>query len=120
MNSTIRNAVLAAGAMVLAATTAGATPSTIFEGNVSVPFVVNGTTFPAGKYVVQRESSSVLLIRGDKNNHAAAFVETLRDSAFDPAGAQPALVLKKVEGKYQLTGVWESSGEGWDIVPEYR
>ena len=120
MKATMRNAMLAAGAMVLAATTAGATPSTIFEGEVPVPFVVNGKTFPAGKYMVQRESSSILLIRGEKKNHAAAFIETLRDSGFDPGGAQPTLVLKEVEGKYQLTGVWESSSEGWDIVREYR
>jgi hypothetical protein len=120
MNSTMRNLVLAAGAVVLGATTAGASPSTIFEGEVPVPFVVNGTMFPAGRYMVQRESSSVLLIRGEKKNHAAAFIETLRDSGFDPGGAQPTLVLKEVEGKYQLTGVWESSSEGWDIVREYR
>ena len=112
MNSTMRNAMLAAGAVVLGATTAGATPSTIFEGNVPVPFIINGTTFPAGKYTVQRESSSVLLIRGEKKNHAAAFVATLPDDGRDPAGADPALVLKEVEGKYQLTGVWESSRAG--------
>ena len=120
MHSRMRNLILAAGAVVLGATTAGAATSTIFEGEVPVPFVINGTTFPAGKYMVQRESSSVLLIRGEKKNHAAAFIDTMRDSGFDPAGAQPALVLKEVEGKYQLTGVWESTGEGWDIVREYR
>jgi hypothetical protein len=120
MNFTMRNLMLAAGAVVLGATTAGAATSTIFEGEVSVPFVVNGTTFPAGKYTVQRESSSILLIRGEKKNHAAAYVATLPDDGRDPAGAQPALVLKEVEGKYQLTGVWESSSEGWDIVREYR
>lgn len=120
MHSRLRNLILAAGAVVLGATTAGAATSTIFEGEVPVPFVVNGTTFPAGKYMVQRESSSILLIRGEKQNHAAAFFETMRDSGFDPAGAQPALVLKEVEGKYQLTGVWGSSSEGWDIVRESR
>lgn len=121
MSSTIRNAMLVAGALVLGATTAGASPSTIFEGEVPVPFVINGHMFPAGKYMVQRESSSILLIRGeDKKNHAAAFMETLPDSGFDPAGDQPMLVLKEVEGKYQLTGVWQSTGEGWDIVREYR
>ena len=120
MNSRIRNVMLAAGAMVLGAATVGASPDMIFEGEVPVPFVVNGMTFPAGKYMVERESSSVLLIRGEKKNHAAAFFETMRDSGFDPAGAQPALVLQEVEGKYQLTGVWGSSSEGWDIVREYR
>ena len=120
MNSKMRNLIMAAGAVVLGASTAGAAPSTIFEGEVPVPFVVNGTLFPAGKYMVQRESGSVLLIRGEKKNHAAAFIETLRDTGFDPAGAQPALVLKEVEGKYQLTGIWGSSSEGWDVVREYR
>src|SRR5262245_35955881 len=118
MNSRMRNLMLAAGAIVIGATTAGATP-TIFVGDVPMPFVVNGVTFPAGKYMVQRESSSVFLIRGEKN-HAAAFIETLPDEGRDPAGTEPALVLKEVEGKYQLTGIWESSREGWDIVREYR
>jgi hypothetical protein len=116
----LRNLMLAAGAIVLGATTAGASPSAIFEGEVPVPFVVNGVTFPAGRYMVERESSSILLIRGEKKNHSAAFISTLRDAGLDPAGAEPALVLKEVEGKYRLTGVWGSSGEGWDIVREYR
>lgn len=120
MNSMIRNVMLAAGAIVLGAATVGASPDTIFEGNVPVPFVVNGITFPAGKYMVERESSSVLLIRGEKKNHAAAYIATLPDDGRDPAGAEPALVLKEVEGKYQLTGVWESSRAGWDIIREYR
>jgi len=120
MNSMMRNVMLAAGAVVLGAATAGASPATIFEGNVPVPFVINGMTFPAGKYMVQRESSSVLLIRGEKKNHFAAFIAALPDEGFDPAGAEPTLVLKEVEGKYQLTGVWESSRAGWDIVREYR
>ena len=120
MNSMMRSVMLAAGAVVLGATTAGASPSTIFEGTVPVPFVVNGKTFPAGKYMVQRESSSVLLIRGEKTNHVAAFIAALPDAGIDPAGAEPTLVLKEIEGKYQLTSVWESSRGGWDIVREYR
>lgn len=120
MKSMMRNVMLAAGAMMLGATTAGAATSTIFEGDVPVPFVVNGTTFPAGRYMVQRESSAVLLIRGEKKNHAVAFIATLPDDGRDPAGADPALVLKEVEGKYQLTGVWESSRAGWDVIREYR
>ena len=120
MNSTIRNAMIVAGALVLGATSAGASPSTVFEGNVPVPFVVNGMTFPAGKYMVERESSSVLLIRGEKRNHAAAFIATQPDAGHDPGGEQPVLVLKEVEGKYRLTGVWEASRAGWDIVREYR
>ena len=120
MNTRIRSVMLAAGAMVLGAATVGASPDMIFEGDVPVPFVVNGMTFPAGKYMVERESSSVLLIRGEKRNHAAAHIATLPDDGFDPAGAQPALVLKEVEGKYRLTGVWESSRAGWDIIRESR
>jgi hypothetical protein len=34
--------------------------------------------------------------------------------------AAGALVRKEVEGKYRLTGVWESARGGWDIVREYR
>jgi len=51
---------------------------TIFEGRVPVPFVINGQTFPAGNYMVERESSSVLLIRGEKTNQANSGVEAVR------------------------------------------
>ena len=116
MNSTRRKVALAAGLMLIgAASTARAGTSTIFEGNVPVPFVIHGVMFPAGRYMVERESSTILLIRGEKNNHATAFIDAQPDAGPDPAGNGPVLVLKQIEGQYKLTSVWESPGEGWDV-----
>ena len=117
MRSIMRNAVLTAGAILLcAAGTARA--STVLEANVPFPFVVNGQDSPAGKYTVQRDdmSSSVLLVRGEKNNHTAAFVATTQDGGHDPAGTQPALTFRRHENQYRLASVWESGSEGWDVA----
>jgi hypothetical protein len=116
MNSTMRKVALAAGLMMIgAASTARAGTSTIFEGNIPVPFVIHGVMFPAGRYMVERESSTILVIRGEKNNHATAFIDAQPDAGPDPAGNRPMLVLKQIDGQYKLTGVWESPGEGWDV-----
>ena len=118
MRKMMRNAVLIAGAiLVFAGGTARASTSNVLEANVPFPFVVNGQTMPAGKYMVQRDdtSSSVLLIRGEGNNHASAFVSTTPDGGHDPAGSQPALTFKRHENQYRLASVWESGNEGWDV-----
>jgi hypothetical protein len=117
MRKMMRNAVLIAGAILLfAGGTARASTSNVLEANVPFPFVVNGQTMPAGKYMVQRDmSSSVLLIRGEGNNHASAFVLTTPDGGSDPAGSRPALTFKRHENQYRLASVWESGNQGWDV-----
>lgn len=119
MRTIMRNAVLVAGAILLCAGgTARASTSNVLEANVPFPFVVNGQKLPAGKYMVQRDdmSSSVLLIRGEGNNHTAAFVSITPDSGHDPAGSQPALTFKRHENQYRLASVWESGSQGWDVA----
>jgi hypothetical protein len=117
MNSMLRSGLVTAGVLLFGAgATAWADPSTtIMEANVPVPFVVNGQTFPAGKYMVERESSSVLLIRGEKKNHNSVYVAAIPEAGRDPAGDKPTLVLKQHDGQYRLTSVWESLSEGWDV-----
>jgi hypothetical protein len=118
MRKMMRNAVLIAGALlVCAGGTARASTSNVLEANVPFSFVVNGQTLPAGKYMVQRDdmSSSVLLIRGEGNNHASVFVSTTPDGGHDPAGSQPALTFKRHENQYRLSSVWESGNDGWDV-----
>jgi len=117
MNARMRQAIVTAGVMLLGAgATARAEAWTIMEAKVPVPFVVNGQTFPAGKYMVERESSSVLLIRGEKKNHNAAFIPAVPEAGREPAGYKPTLVLKQHDGQYRLTSVWESPSEGWDVT----
>jgi hypothetical protein len=89
------------------------------EVNVPFPFVVHGQSFPAGQYMVERDemTPSILLIRGEKGNHAAALVSTVAGSGQDPAGSAPALSFKlDDEHQFRLSSVWESSGEGRSLT----
>ena len=119
MQSMMRNAALVAGAILLCAGgTARASTTNVLDVSVPFPFVVNGKSFPAGKYMIQRDdaSSSVLLIRGEGHNHTAAFVSTMVDGGHDPAGSRPALTFMRDENEYRLATVWESGSEGWDVA----
>jgi hypothetical protein len=117
MRSIIPNRFVIGGAFLLcSAMTAHAMPSTLMKARVPFPFVVNGQTFPAGTYTVQRDMSSVLLIRGDRINQPTMFVSTVPDGGQDPAGSRPAFEFKRYENQYRLMTVWESGHEGWDII----
>jgi hypothetical protein len=114
----MRNAGLAAGVMLVCAGTARAGMTTMLEANVPFPFVVNGENFPAGKYVIQRDDTSpaVVLIRGEKDNHAAAFVLTMHDDGRDPAGSRSVLSFNRYENQYRLASIWESGSDGLDVI----
>ncbi len=101
----------------LAGATASASPSDTLEVKVPFAFVVNGRNFPAGQYRVEREdmSRSVLLIRGEKGNHAAMFVSTTPAGGHDPAGSVPVLTFNHYENQYRLSGVWESETDGLNL-----
>jgi hypothetical protein len=117
MRSIIRKAFVAGGAVLLcSAVTAQAMPSTLMKAKVPFLFVVNGQTFPAGTYTVERDMSAVLLIRGDTINQPTMFVSTVPDGGRDPAGSRPAFEFKRYENQYRLMTVWESGHEGWDII----
>jgi len=81
---------------------------------VPFPFMVHGTTLPAGEYRLENEGN-IILIRGEKGNHAGMFVMGTPAGGQDPAGNQPALTFKRDENVYRLTGVWESGSEGEQI-----
>ena len=118
MRSIIRNSALAAGMILLGAVgTARASTTTVLEAKVPFSFMVNGQSFPAGKYLVQRDDTSgtVMLIRGEKNNHAAAFVATTPDGGQDPAGSHPALTFSRHENQYRLSSIWQSANDGYDV-----
>ena len=59
---------------------------------------------------------SVLLLRGEKGNHAVTFLRTTRASRQDPAGTPPALTFTHNENQYRLSSVWESGSEGWSVI----
>src|SRR5215208_757477 len=115
----MRNAVVATGVLlVCAGGTAQASTSDVVEANVPFPFVVNGENFPAGKYMIERDytAPSIVMIRGEKNNHAVALVLTMPDEGRDPAGSRPALTFNRSENHYHLATIWQSDREGSDII----
>ena len=119
MRSILNRGVILAAAILLCAGGTAQASEGVVTANVPFPFVVNGKNMPAGKYLIQRDDTlpSMLLIRGNqKNNHAAAFVSSIRDEGHDPAGSRPSLTFKRYENQYRLTGVWESQQEGFDVV----
>ena len=120
MTSIFKTGIVFAGGMLLCiGGTAQAGTDTIVKANVPFDFVVKGQTMPAGRYRIERDdrSPSLLLIRGDqKGNHAAAFVLSIPDGRQDPAGNRPVLTFNHVENTYQLTSVWDSQDDGFDVV----
>ena len=119
MRSIVRNAVLAAAAILLCGSaTAQASESIVLRADVPFPFVVKGQVFPAGKYVVQRDDvmPGLLEIRNEANSHQVVFFETIRDAGRDPAGSHAALTFKRHENEYRLASVWETQSQGWDVM----
>jgi hypothetical protein len=116
MGSTLTKLLIgaAAGVLVTASTAAAAD---VLEAKIPFPFVVNGKSFPAGEYTIERAnaSSPVLLIRGDHGIRTAAFVGTRPAVAHAPAD-MPSLQFKKHENEYRLTAVWESPTDGRDVM----
>lgn len=110
---------LAGAALVCAAGTAAASPVTVLTVNVPFAFEVNGHNLPAGHYLVERDdmnSPSVLIIKSaQRGSHDTAVVTTQPDNGKDPAGTQPALAFTRHEREYQLSSVWPSAGEGFDV-----
>jgi hypothetical protein len=120
MGTVIKRPLIIAAAFVALATVAGrADASEVLKLNVPFSFVVHGTTMPAGHYLLERDDKdpSIILIHGDKeNSHTGVFVLTNNASGHDPAGNKPAVTFNRYENQYQLSGVWESAGEGKTVV----
>jgi hypothetical protein len=118
MSSIVRTSVMLAGAFLLVAgASASAEDGYAFEVKVPFPFVVTGQTFPAGQYRIEEEAEgSVLLLRGEKGNHAATLLRTIRANRQDPAWTPPALTFTHDENQYRLSSVWEEGSEGWNVI----
>jgi hypothetical protein len=105
-------------AAALLAFAGGPATAAVVDVKVPFPFVVQGHQFPAGQYHVQRDEldPSVVLIRGDKGNTATMFVLTRPAAGHDPVGDRPALTFTRHENQYRLADVWESAGQGHEVV----
>jgi len=116
MRSIIRKSVMLAGVFLVAAGgSANAAVSNVVEARVPFPFVVNGQAFPAGKYMVARDAS-VVMIRGESGTPAAAIALTVPASGQDPAGTVPALTFRRYENQWRLSTIWESRSQGENVI----
>jgi hypothetical protein len=116
MRSVLLKSVLLAGAFLAFAGANASASWNVMEVRVPFAFVVKGQTFPAGRYLVEQENGSTVLVRGEKDNHAAAFMITTPADGQDPAGAKPTLTFTRSENQYRLSNVWESGNEGWSVT----
>lgn len=116
---TNKSMVLAGAFLLVAGATTHAAAASVLEVKVPFSFVVQGKSLPAGKYMVEtNDMSSVLMIRGEKQNrHASALASITHSGGHDPAGQVPALSFKRDDetNQYRLSGVWDSDGEGYSL-----
>ena len=84
------------------------------EAKVPFPFVVHGTTLPAGTYRIERDGDA-LEIQGEGSHRVAVLVGTIEASGHDPAGQQPALTFTHHDNQYWLADVWDSANTGLTV-----
>jgi hypothetical protein len=117
---TNKSLVLAGAFLLVAGATTRAAAAGVAEVKVPFSFVVQGKSFPAGKYMVEtNEMSSVLVIRGEQENHRVSTLAAITHSGeHDPAGQVPALSFKHDDetDQYRLSGVWDADGEGYSLT----
>jgi len=114
---TKKAAFLAAAFVVVYGSTAGAAN---VEVKVPFPFIVHGQMLPAGKYLVEREGTETVLIRGERGTKGSAYLVTMPAGGHNPAGDQPSLEFRRGESAYVLSNVWESATTGLTIVAPTR
>lgn len=105
------------GALALVALTAGtASAGDVLEAKIPFPFVVNGKSFPAGQYTIERAgmgSEPVFLIRSERGDSHSAFVAARpTDRHTTVPSDMPALQFKKHDNQYQLSAVWAAPDQG--------
>lgn len=112
MKSMIKRAGLLAAAFVMCI--GGSARAATIEVKVPFPFLVHGTTLPAGEYRVENDGA-VVRFRGVKGNTASMFVMTTPAGGHDPAGDKPALSFTRHETQYRLADIWESRSQGLEV-----
>jgi hypothetical protein len=114
MRSIMKKSVMLAALFVVIC--GGAARANTVEVKVPFPFLVRGHVMPAGQYLIERDGTSVVLIRGEKDTHAAAFVVTMPASGHDPSGDTPALTFTQHEKQRKLSAIWESENNGRAVM----
>ena len=116
MKTMMRHATTVAAALLLGAGAAQAgTP--MLEATVPFPFVVNGHTLPAGKYILERDDDapSVLLLHGEGHNRAELFLEASYDEGHGHSADRPLLKFEHQADHYRLVQVTDREAGAWDL-----
>jgi hypothetical protein len=104
------------GALAMVGLTAGtAAAADVLQAKIPFAFVVNGKSFPAGQYTIERAgmgSEPVFLIRNDSGKGRAAFVAARPVDRHSPPSEMPALQFTRRDNQYTLSAVWESADQG--------
>ncbi len=116
MNAMTRTSVLFGSLMLMAGSSAWASP--VVEANVPFPFTVQGHVLPAGQYRVERDAydQNILLIKGEHGVRAVAIAESSTAPGQDPAGDKPALVFAHGPAGYRLKDVWDDHFDGREVI----
>ena len=82
-----------------------------------IPFPFMSTPVVHARADRVERDASVVFIRGEKNNRAAAVALTMPASGHDPKGNIPALTFTRYENRYRPLTIWESGSTGEDLLP---
>lgn len=117
MNTKLRNAVLAASAMLAcAAGPAQASTTGVLTANVPFSFVVNGQSLPAGKYDIERDDLAPILLIRNVHTKRSVIVETIPEYERQHVKSRPVLTFSRHENEYRLVSIQQSTGDGWELM----
>ena len=94
----------------------------VIKTNIATEFVVNGKSFPAGTYTIQRlpgmtDSGSLLILRGD--NDKSMIFDTIESQSTETAKAT-SLVFENVDGIDYLSKILVSGDSVAIEIPKTR
>ena len=107
---------IAAATALLAAGASAARAEELVVANVPFTFVVGKTELPAGEYVVKQISDepAVVSIESADGRHVASAITIVGESA--GLETRPALVFKKLDGRYFLERMTSDDGLDREFV----
>src|SRR5262245_3640442 len=121
MRSTLTKSLIGALAAVLLS--AGvASAADVLEAKVPFPFVVNGHSFPAGQYTIERAGSSpsVFVIRGMGWTSSRAVCVARRPAGNHAPADMPALQFMATENEYKMSIVSLSACQSADRLYSFQ
>jgi hypothetical protein len=118
-NKLMKLLLMGGSVMLLSGTLAFATVPNEMHVRIPFKFEVEGTTLPAGEYVISNplsDSVNMIAIRSENGEHGV-FVMTTPLHWTDMSPKKPDLVFKRMDGTEYLTQIWADPGTAGNQVP---